>query len=256
MKQMLNKPLLRTICIFDSMWLVYYILELICGNIQGIGSILLNLIIPVLFLSITASIFYALSLKDIHESGYKKTLITIFLLIIIEQGAKLIIRASTSIGTSFELIPDWLYFYPLLNTLGSWGASRFGLTLGIKVFLVINILAIPLFIQIYRFYIQENGPSFWANIAFVLCISGAICSMLDKMFFGGSLDFLMLKPLFVADIKDFYITLSIGCLLSELFLNPKIESKSSYKDDVQLFKDFVMYNINEFKRIKKYFKKS
>jgi signal peptidase II len=137
--------------------------------------------------------------------------------------------------------------------LGSWGASRFGLTLGIKVFLIINIIAIPLVVQIYRFYIKENTPSFWVNAAFVLCFSGIVCSMIDKMFFGGSLDFLMLKDLFVADIKDFYITLSIGCLLVEILLNSKFQSKSSYKDDWDLLKRFVMFNINDLKVIKKFF---
>lgn len=216
----------------------------------------MNLIVPILFLSIIAFIFYGLSIKNVSGFSYKKAFLTVCILIFIEQGIKLIIRSTISMGTSLRLIGDWLYFYPLLNTLGSWGASRFGLTLGINAFLVINIIAIPLLVQIYRFYINENGPSFWSNITFILCLSGAVCSMIDKMFFGGSLDFLMLKPLFVADIKDFYLTLSIGCLITEIILNPRIEMNSTFKNDSQLLKGFIKYNINDFKRIKKYFKKS
>lgn len=252
MKAMFTRPLWKIICIFDSMWLFYYILELLSGNIHGISSILINLIAPISFLSIMASIFYVLSLKDASGFSYKRMLLTIFILIVIEQGTKLIIRSTVSIGTSFELITDWLYFYPILNTLGSWGASRFGLTLGIKVFLVINIIVIPLVVQIYRFYIKENGTSFWVNITFVLCFSGIVCSLIDKMFLGGSLDFLMLKDLFIADIKDFYITLSIGCLISEIFLNSNIEINDRYKDDLDLLKKFLIFNINDLKKIKKY----
>jgi signal peptidase II len=253
MKVIFKTPLWKILCIFVSMWLAYYILELLSGNIHGIYSVLINLIIPTLFLSIMAAIFYYISIKSITEFNSKKIILITFILIIIEQGTKLIIRNTLGIGSNYEIITNWLYFYPLLNTLGSWGASRFGLTLGIKVFLIINIIAIPLVVQIYRFYIKENTPSFWVNVTFVLCFSGIVCSMIDKMFFGGSLDFLMLKDLFVADIKDFYITLSIGCLLVEILLNSKFQSKSSFKDDWDLLKGFVMFNINDLKGIKKFF---
>jgi hypothetical protein len=63
----------------------------------------------------------------------------------------------------------------------------------------------------------------------------------------------MLKDLFVADIKDFYITLSIGCLLVEILLNSKFESKSSFKDDWSLLKRFLIFNLNDIKGIKKFF---
>lgn len=251
MKVLFKKPLWKVIGIFISMWMVYYVLELFCGNIQGTYAILINLIIPILFLSIMAAIFYCISTKRIAKFNSKKIVLIIFILIIIEQGTKLIIRSTPSIVSNYELIVNWLYFYPVLNTSGSWGASRFGLTFGIKVFLIINIIAIPLVVQIYRFYVKENGPSFWGNITFVLCFSGIVCSMIDKMFFGGSLDFLMLKGLFVADIKDFYITLSIGCLLIEIFLTSSFKSKSSFKDDFDLLKKFVMFNINNLKGFKK-----
>ncbi|MDF2673423.1 MAG: peptidase [Clostridiales bacterium] len=253
MKLMFKNPLWKVICIFVSMWLVYYILELFSGNIQGIYGILINLIAPALFLSLMAVIFYTLSLKITSGFNSKKIVLIIFILIIIEQVTKLIIRSAPNIGSSYELIADWLYFYPTLNTSGSWGASRFGLTLGIKIFLLINIIFIPLVVQIFRFHVKENGSSFWGNITFVLCFSGIVCSMIDKMFFGGSLDFLMLNNLFVADIKDFYITLSIGCLLVEVFLNSKFNSKSSFKDDFGLIKRFIMFNKNNFKELKKLF---
>lgn len=254
MKPAFSKPLLKIIGIFDLLWLIYYGLELLSGNIQGIGPILFNLIIPLLFLSIMAYIFYALAIKVSPGFSSKKILLIIFVLIIIEQGTKLIIRSTISMGTSYELIHDWLYFYPLLNTLGSWGASRFGINLGIDVFLAINIIIIPLVVQIYRFYIKEKEPSFWADTTFLLCFSGIICSMIDKMFFGGSLDFLMLKDLFVADIKDFYLTLSIGCMLTELILNSKLDTSGSFRDDLVLIKRFVMFNINDIKGIKNIFK--
>lgn len=252
MKAIFAKPLWKTAGIFVSMWLVYYILELISGNIQGIYAAAMNLIIPALFLALMAGIFYTMSIKSSPGLKSNKIFLIILVLIIIEQGLKLLIRITGNMEASYELIHNWLYFNPVLNTLGSWGASRFGLTLGITAFLIINIIAIPLVLQIYRFYIKENTPSFWVSNAFILCFSGIICSMIDKMFFGGSLDFIMLKNLFVADIKDFYITLSIGCLLVELLLQNMPDSKSSIKDDLDLLKRFLAFNLNDIKRIKKF----
>lgn len=248
MKSILKKPLFKILCIFNSLWLLYYILELFSGNLQGTYAILINLFVPLLFLSLMALMFYSLSLHTPQVLAAKKIISAILVLVLIEQGTKLVIRSIPGMGTNYELIRNWLYFYPLLNTLGSWGASRFGLKLGIKAFLVINILIIPLIIQIYRFYIREKGHSYWANTTFVLCFSGVLCSMIDKMFFGGSLDFLMLNNLFVADIKDFYLTLSIGCLLAEMFLNPNVNIKGSSKDDLDLFKKFIAFNVDCIKK--------
>lgn len=50
-------------------------------------------------------------------------------------------------------------------------------------------------------------------MCFVFVSCGAICSLIDKVFYGGSLDFIGISNLFIADIKDLYINLGILFLL-------------------------------------------
>ena len=40
-------------------------------------------------------------------------------------------------------------------------------------------------------------------------VAGALCSLIDKVFYGGSLDFIGISNLFIADIKDIYINLGL-----------------------------------------------
>ena len=44
-------------------------------------------------------------------------------------------------------------------------------------------------------------------MSFLFILSGALCSLIDKIFYGGSLDFIGISNLFIADIKDLYISL-------------------------------------------------
>ena len=39
-------------------------------------------------------------------------------------------------------------------------------------------------------------------------ISGCLCSLIDKLFWGGSLDFLQIPTLFIFDLKDCYLTVA------------------------------------------------
>ena len=49
--------------------------------------------------------------------------------------------------------------------------------------------------------------SFWIDMCFLFILCGALCSLIDKVFYGGSLDFIGISNLFIADIKDIYINL-------------------------------------------------
>jgi signal peptidase II len=240
-----KKNLIITIAVFSAMWIAYYALELFSGRIKGSYSIIVTFIVPVMFLASMALIFYGMSQKKLYGLKKKTVVFSIVILIALEQLLKHLIRNHFDMSAEIEIIKDWLYIIPSLNTLGSWGAARFGLEFGMKTFIIMNIIAVPLFIQLYRFYIVEKEKSFWVDLCFVLGFSGVVCSLIDKVFFGGSLDFIAIDNLFIADIKDFYITLSIGCLLVEMFVNSDINAKTTLKDDFMVIKKFVLFNLKK-----------
>lgn len=52
---------------------------------------------------------------------------------------------------------------------------------------------------------RHRGLLYYSSI---FIISGAICSCIDVIFWGGSIDYIELFHWFIFDLKDFYITIS------------------------------------------------
>ena len=80
---------------------------------------------------------------------------------------------------------------------------------------------------------------------FVLC--GALCSLIDKVFYGGSLDFIGISNLFIADIKDIYINLGILFFILTLYNNGYLSSEedTSLKEDLSNLKKFIIFIKND-----------
>jgi signal peptidase II len=87
--------------------------------------------------------------------------------------------------------------------------------------------------------------------SFTFILAGAVCSVIDKIFWGGSLDFIGLFSWFIFDTKDLFITIGVTIFavytLAYSFKNPKAANggttddnvANSTKDDMQLVKDFI-----------------
>ena len=46
------------------------------------------------------------------------------------------------------------------------------------------------------------------KVIMICGIAGSLCSLIDKLFWGGSLDFLQIPTLFIFDLKDCYLTVA------------------------------------------------
>ena len=55
---------------------------------------------------------------------------------------------------------------------------------------------------------KRAHTSFWVKMIMICGISGCLCSLIDKVFWGGSLDFLQIPTLFIFDLKDCYLTVA------------------------------------------------
>ena len=112
-------------------------------------------------------------------------------------------------------------------------------------------IALFLFIEVYRYYISKNKKDFWCDMCFIFMFSGALCSLIDKVFYGGSLDFIGIGDLFIADIKDIYINLGILFFIA-LMLNSGAltsEDSSSFKEDIQSIKRFFNFIKSDIKTV-------
>lgn len=100
---------------------------------------------------------------------------------------------------------DGLGFKPFLNTEQlSVFNNEFNMGLSLPVLFVINIISI-----LGTFYIVEKYKKvfLWnkiADIGFKLVLAGTICSFIDKVVWGGSLDYILFFGKIV-DLKDIYL---------------------------------------------------
>lgn len=199
--------------IYPSLWLSYCLFEFISGNIKGIYPIIMNFI-PALLLFIISYIFFIYYKKSIILKN-KGMLISICVLLLIDQLSKIIVSLvfiNKNIS-SINLIPNYLSITPHINDEGSFIASRFNLNAPFILFILLNFLILLFIFLIYRFKIYKKQLDSIKQLTFIFLFSGGLCSLIDKIFWGGSLDFLHIHNLFIADIKDIFITFGLGSFI-------------------------------------------
>lgn len=211
----MTKPLklYHFLIIYPSLWLAYCLFEFISGNIKGVYSIVMNFI-PAFLLLIISYIFFIYHKKSIILKN-KGMLISICVLFLIDQLSKIIVSLIfiNKRISSINLIPNYLSITPHINDEGSFIASRFNLNAPFILFIILNFLILVFIFLIYRFKIYKKQLNSIKQLTFIFLFSGGLCSLIDKIFWGGSLDFLHIHNLFIADIKDIFITFGLGSFI-------------------------------------------
>jgi len=241
MKKFSNKDKLLTIGILPIMWLIYFLFEIITGRVKDMYTLILNLSLIIVF-AIVGFIIYILGERYSKGFSGKKVFSIFAILMIIDQGIKIIIKFFF-FNNYFEIIPNFLSFDPIINTEGSWLNARFGFGVGFPFLIIINALALILFLELYRYYIHKGNKDFWADLCFIFISAGALCSLIDKVFYGGSLDFIGISDLFIADIKDIYINIGILFFIMTIYKKGYLNDteESSFKDDMKSIKTFLIF---------------
>lgn len=131
------------------------------------------------------------------------------MLVVIDQCIKLIINRYW-FNSTFTIINNFLRFRPVINVNLSWGGNYFTF---LRVPWVVNTLNILVIVVVYicfhRYQQRLKKYEPWASLVFVLLMAGSICSLIDKLFWGGSLDFIQIPLFFTFDLKDCYLSLAI-----------------------------------------------
>lgn len=241
MTNKINKEKWLTIGLLPIMWILYFAFEIITGRVNDFYTFIMNLLLTIVF-ALTGWIIYFVSRK--YNKGFsRKVVIIIFvILMLIDQGTKILIKFFF-FNKYIEIIKNFLSFDPIINTDGSWLNARFGLGVGFSALILLNILAVILFIEVYRYYLSKENKDFWADMSFLFITTGALCSLIDKVFYGGSLDFIGISDLFIADIKDIYINLGILFFIMLIYIKGyfKEEDNSTLKDDWKSIKQFFKF---------------
>lgn len=171
------------------------------------------------------------------EFNPKKVVLGVLLLTAVEQGLKLLINAFYLT----RVVPIWepyLYFKPMFNRDYSWFNSMFQLGIGKWVHIVFVMLLLAALYLFYKYVTLRFGTSRSVDALALFIFSGAVCSLIDKVFWGGSLDYILVEPLFTFDLKDVYINVFIGLLILLMLMKDKALKRM---DEERLFKGFFAF---------------
>ena len=96
-------------------------------------------------------------------------------------------------------------------------------------------------ILIYKFYEYINSQiasNNAVNVMFAFVFSGAMCSLIDKIFWNGSLDYIMVNGFFTFDLKDLFVNIFIVLVILLIILKRKNLREI---EDKGLLKNFIKY---------------
>lgn len=128
----------------------------------------------------------------------------VIILVAIEQIIKLIICLNYQ-DISLEIIPSLVDFKPTLNNKTFYWLGLMNIDVGRWLRLATAIIILSALCLFYLYLKRTLQNKKWLNISFVFGIAGVLCSLSDNIFFGGSWDYVYLKPLFIFDLKDIYM---------------------------------------------------
>ncbi|MDD3172405.1 MAG: signal peptidase II [Herbinix sp.] len=153
---------------------------------------------------------------------YLKKILPIFLLVMLDQAIKLYI-AKFLMDKKF-IIGNILGFKPYLNVKYSWinSMTNMGISLTLHILLVIVLLLCILII--YDFIETKYSMNTYGHSLFAFLIAGAACSLIDKVAWGGSLDYVLLNGFFIFDLKDCYISVFEVMLILSLFKSKEVRN--------------------------------
>jgi signal peptidase II len=242
------KKYIRNFFLFFGIWVIVMVIYTISGRVTDLEYLWKFFLIPALFLSGVAVVATALE----HLFEVRKGINWIFLLVAvgIDQGIKAYLFSQEWVSISIPLIRPVFYIEPTQNTLGSYlwvllGLKKGSHLLNILLFSIIGILLI----EVWRFYVRRKRNSFWINGFIHLFLAGLAANLIDNAYWGGSLDYVTIKPFYTFDLKDLYITLCELFLLTELVDNRLLRRflKMPKEDSRRINREFIQFMKKDFR---------
>jgi lipoprotein signal peptidase len=157
-------------------------------------------------------------------------------LFVIDQVIKMVINRYF-LEVNFDIIPPLFYFKPKFNIQYSYVNYLFNLGWGFWIHVITRCFAVIIIVFTYGLFkiISDNAKII--NIAFILGFAASLSALIDNICWGGSLDYIYLKPLFIFDLKDLYIDTFVILFLLYFIKNKKQLESFKNKDMIHYFKN-------------------
>jgi len=246
------KNYFRNIAVFMIVWLAVMVIYSVSGKVTDLDYLWKFFLLPAFFLGFVAALATALQQLIRVRSGINW--IFLFVAVGIDQGIKTYLFSLDWESISIPLIKPVFYIEPTQNTLGSYLWVLLGLKEGSHLLNIILFSFIGIiFVEVWRFYVRRKRNSFWINGFIHLFVAGLLANLIDNAFWGGSLDYITIRPFYTFDLKDLYITLCELFLLTELIDNRLLKRFLSMpkEESRQLNRDFISFIKKDFRIGKK-----
>ena len=136
-------------------------------------------------------------------------ILSILLLVILDQLTKLLVIKLIPLNDSVILIKNFLKFYYIRNT-----GAAFGMFSGYTIILILITLGVLYFL--YK-EIKNNKIDILSISSFVLIFAGAIGNLIDRVFRHYVIDFisftLFKREMAIFNVADIYITFGVALIM-------------------------------------------
>lgn len=250
------KSILRNSGIFFGIWIIVMIIYSLAGGVKDVDYLWRLSLLPGLVLAAIAATGTILQ----KHTKVRKGINIVFLLFALglDQAIKTWLFSLDWENMSHPIIPPVFYLDPTQNTSGSylWVLLKIDSVphwFNIALFSIIGLL----FFELWRFYTKRKRNSFWINGFIHLFLAGLFANIIDNAVWGGSLDYITIRPFYTFDLKDMYITLCElflitelidNKLLSRLFRMQQDESKALNQSFVAFIREDVRQLFSRWKR--------
>ena len=131
--------------------------------------------------------------------------LSIFAFVSLDLFSKIIVKLYF-MDITFSIFNSSLKFMPFLNTdsMSLFNGLLFNLDLSLKHLIYLNLIVLTSMIPIYMYLKSINFKNLFLNMILVFLISGNISSTIDRLIWGGSLDFISIFN-YIIDFKDIYL---------------------------------------------------
>lgn len=166
----------------------------------------------------------------LYFSKYRD-LILIIIFILLDQIIKILINAYC-INNYYD-ISNRIAIKPMLNKDYSYVNSTFGIDMNLQTHIILINIILLILIIIYKYILDNNANMKSAVLGLKLLIAGCSCSLVDKIIWAGSLDYICIKGFLILDVKDIYLIIAEVILIPWILLNYQLVSRLSVKNIIR-----------------------
>lgn len=167
-----------------------------------------------------------------------KIIILALVFIMMDQAIKIYIYRNL-MHKEYDILSNFVAFKPYINIKYSWFNSISNFNIGLLPHIIVGLLILLGTFLAYGFVKKKYTMYPFTSCLFAFLFAGAFCSLIDKIAWGGSLDYIHLKGFFIFDLKDVYLSAFEVMIVIAVIINYKglrnLKEKALAKD----FKDYM-----------------